>query len=553
MKKTLTKAMAMALAFILLFGSAAAGIGGFAQVLDTISVRASAEELKYCDLTYSVKNGEVTITGCDKNASGDLVIPDEIDGFPITRIKSSAFSGCSELTDLTVGKSVKSIGSNAFSGCDKLANIKLGDNITKIGDLAFFGTAFYNNEANWEGDELYIGDYLIVSENVSGDFVLKSNVKCISDGGLPLSVNLTSINVSEGNTVYHASGNCLIETESKRMILGCKSSIIPDDGSVKIIGSMAFHGGIGIVSMDRPNGCVDLKNIIIPDSVEKIEDAAFGFCFNLTNITIPDSVKDIGRDAFLECTELTSITIPDSVRYIGDGAFSNTAYIKTASNWEDNVLYIGNHLIEAKETLTGSYDIKPGIKTIAEGAFSYCPGLTSITIPNSITDINGYAFRGCSELTSVYYNGTTEERSNITIDSFNNEYLLNATWHYTDEVLDNAKINVKSDEVYKNSKVTVTATAENVPEGYYLAVYDSGNEPVAKGDNKAVNYEIPGKVASDKTLTVKVVDADNNTQKDGNGKDLTAEINIKVKTGFFDILIAFFRMIFGMNKVTIKP
>jgi hypothetical protein len=456
MKKTFTKTMAMALAFILLFGSAAAGFGGFADMLDSISVRARAATIE--DLTYTVENGEVTITGCNKDAKGELVVPDEIEGYPVTSIGHNAFSGCNKLTVLTIGNSVKSIGGSAFVGCYELANIKLGDNITKIGDLAFFGTAFYNDEANWEGDELYIGDYLIESENVTGDFVLKSNVKCISDGGLPLSANLTSISVSDGNTVYHAAGNCLIETESKRMILGCKNSVIPDDGSVTSIGFYAFYGGRGLVQLSEATGCVGLTEITIPDSVETIEEGAFFYCTDLSNITIP-----------------------------------------------------------------------VGVNKIEMGAFEYC-----------------------EKLKDIFYGGTELDKGEISIGR-DNTYLLNATWHYTDIILNNAKLNAGSDEVYKNSKVTVTATAENVPEGYCLAVYDGGNEPVAKGSNKEVAYEVPDEIKADKTLTVKVVDENGNVPKNSEGKDLSENIEIKVKTGFIDIIIAFFKKLFRLNTVTIEP
>ncbi|MBR5220666.1 MAG: hypothetical protein IKV66_06750, partial [Clostridia bacterium] len=60
------------------------------------------------------------------------------------------------------------------------------------------------------------------------------------------------------------------------------------------------------------------------------------------------------------------ITIPDSVTSISQDAFSNTAYYNNASNWSDDVLYIGKHFIEAKTSKTGSYTIKNGTRTIAD-------------------------------------------------------------------------------------------------------------------------------------------------------------------------------------------
>lgn len=117
----------------------------------------------------------------------------------------------------------------------------------------------------------------------------------------------------------------------------------------------------------------------------------------------------------------------------------------------------------------------------------------------------------------------------------------------------NAKLNVKSSATvdYK-SNVTVTVTANNVPEVYMLAIYE-GNSLKAKGDNTRVSYKV-GEMTSNRTFTVKVIDASENVQKDGSGNDLTANCEVKVKSGFFDKLIAFFKGLFGaLPNVEIKP
>ena len=99
----------------------------------------------------------------------------------------------------------------------------------------------------------------------------------------------------------------------------------------------------------------------------------------------------------------------------------------------------------------------------------------------------------------------------------------------------------------------ILTAPSNVPKEYFIAIYDGSSTPVAIGDNKSVTYELPELVAQNKTLTVKIIDADKKVQKNGEGKELSAKIEIKVKTGFFDNLIAFFKKLFGANKVTIKP
>ena len=139
-----------------------------------------------------------------------------------------------------------------------------------------------------------------------------------------------------------------------------------DGYSVTSIGDEAFYQ------------CTSLKNITIPDSVTSIGDDAFYHCTALESITIPDSVTSIGGWAFCGCTALEIITIPNSVTSIGHNAFYDTAYCNDETNWENDVLYIGNNLIHAKETISGDYAVKDGTKTIADGAFNDCTSLANI-------------------------------------------------------------------------------------------------------------------------------------------------------------------------------
>lgn len=113
------------------------------------------------------------------------------------------------------------------------------------------------------------------------------------------------------------------------------------------------------------------------------------------------SVTSIGYAAFYGCISLTSVTIPNSVTNIGAFAFSNTSIHNNESNWENNVLYISNCLIEAKYFISGAYKIKENTRLIADHAFYMISKLTSITLPNSVTSIGNNAFYKCSSLTSI--------------------------------------------------------------------------------------------------------------------------------------------------------
>ncbi len=112
------------------------------------------------------------------------------------------------------------------------------------------------------------------------------------------------------------------------MVLGCKNSVIPTDGSVTAIGDYAFYY------------CGGLTGISIPGCVTRIGERAFAYCSGLMGqLIIPDNVTEIGNYAFNSCSEVTSVVIGNSVTEIGESAFGNCSklekvyYTSTADDW----------------------------------------------------------------------------------------------------------------------------------------------------------------------------------------------------------------------------
>ena len=90
-------------------------------------------------LTYVIKGNSVTITDCDENASGALVIPPSYNEKPVTAIWNYAFRDCSSLTSVTIPDSVTSIGFQAFQNCIRLRSVTIPDSVNSIGGAAFEG------------------------------------------------------------------------------------------------------------------------------------------------------------------------------------------------------------------------------------------------------------------------------------------------------------------------------------------------------------------------------------------------------------------------------
>ena len=207
---------------------------------------ASAET--YGDFEYERNGSGITITKYDGNG-GNIEIPAEIDGLPVTSIGDRAFDrNIKNLKNITIPDSVTSIGNSAFASCG-LTSITIPGSVTNIGDHAFAGC-----------DSLETA-------------IMLDGVTSIAD------------------TMFNGCENL-------------KNVTIPN--SVKTIGTFAFNDCLALTNVTIPDGvttigdgafhtCISLTNVTIPDSVTTIEKEAFCGCDALTNITIPNSVTSIDR------------------------------------------------------------------------------------------------------------------------------------------------------------------------------------------------------------------------------------------------------------------
>jgi len=90
-------------------------------------------------IKYKLEKVKITITSCDPKPTGDVIIPDKIDGLSVTSIGNYAFYKCSGLTSVTLPSSLTSIGEWAFSGCTGLTSMTIPNSVTSIGKYAFEG------------------------------------------------------------------------------------------------------------------------------------------------------------------------------------------------------------------------------------------------------------------------------------------------------------------------------------------------------------------------------------------------------------------------------
>jgi len=375
------------------------------------------ESLESITIPDGVKSiGNHAFAGC--SALESITIPDSV-----LNIGDSAFEGCTALESITIPDSVLSIGYSAFEECTALKSITIPGSVLSIGQRTFAGcsgleSAIIADGVTSIGDDTFLNCTNLVNVSLpdsltsigSDTFYGCTNLQTYDDGTASYLGNSENHYLVLVSVISKEITSFTIDDKTKFIwngaFNGCRSLErvdIPD--SILGIGHHAFQDCNSLTAIKIPYGittieeytfycCTNLKNITIPDTVTFIDRAAFEGCNNLETISIPDSVTSIGWRAFFECNSLKSIIIPDGIRSIGYQMFYGCSSLEWVS-------------------------LPNSVEGIDQFAFRGCSGLQSIIIPSSVTEIEYAAFMLCDALTTIYYGGTEEGWSTISIEGNN--------------------------------------------------------------------------------------------------------------------------------------
>ncbi len=357
--------------------------------------------LKSITIPSSVTSiGDYAFDGCTSLTS--VTIPSSV-----TSIGNCAFYECTSLTSITIPSSVTSIGYYAFYGCTSLTSVTVPNSVTSIGGYAFYCCTNLAS-ITIPNSVTSIGGYAFYCCTSLTSIGIPSSVTSIGDAAFCKCGKLTNVYYSgseaQWNAISIGSDNDPLTSATKRYNI-CKYAVTG--------GSITFDKATGTVTdCDTSVTAANIPSKIDGVAVTSIGSIAFYNCKNLTNITIPNSVTSIGGCAFEGCVCLTSVTIPSSVTSIARYAFSgctsltsiNVAAANTAYSSVDGVLFNKDKtelVLYPEGRPYASYSIPSSVTSIGGYAFSGCTSLTSVTIPNSVTSIGDSAFRNCTSLTSV--------------------------------------------------------------------------------------------------------------------------------------------------------
>ena len=326
------------------------------------------EKLNNVVLPTSVTTmGRACFSGC--SALSNITWPVKIKELP-----NSLFYKCTSLESIEIPDAVETIQNSVFEECSALKSIKWGSNVKEIG-YSTFAYCTSLTTLNLPASLKTIGEdcFTECSALNKVDFGGLENVSSSAFKGC--SINEANFSSSKIRTIgIHAfNGNALkelvlpssLETLQDCAFQNCAdllSVVIPNDAPINLIGERAFKL------------CSSLKDVNM-GAVQEIGNGAFAMCDKLENIKWSEQLKTIGGTAFMSCTQLKEISLPESVELVDDWAFYECTGLKSVS--------AGNHLT-----------------TIGQECFALCTALKSIEIGNALSTIKNWAFQKNTALES---------------------------------------------------------------------------------------------------------------------------------------------------------
>lgn len=342
---------------------------GDAAILESITVEDGGTY--YVDLDgvlYTADLKELIL--CPAGKTGSVHIPAQV-----TKIHDMAFYN-SQLDEITFegGTDPMVIGVKAFARANKLKNIVLPTNVVSLGSEAFAMYAYDDNAL----ETLTLSKNL---QNFDGEMI----ANCF---------NLKAIYVEEGSA-YFVSDDGVLYNAAKTELISYPTSRAGDSYTVlpttTVICVSAFEGNNNITE------------IILPDGLIEIRAFAFSLCGRLQTVCIPNTVELIDNNAFGNCTALTNLSFQmggTCKMVVGKYAFQRIATQNLVL--PATMMYLGNYVFLGSQINSLTFEEGSRLYSMGDQVFQNVP-LTTLTLPDGLATIGNNTFYGCSSLVSVIF------------------------------------------------------------------------------------------------------------------------------------------------------
>ena len=249
-------------------------------------------------------------------------------GEGITSVANDAFSGCSNAKEIVLPSTLESIYSYAFCGCESVDTVTIPPSVEIVDMMAFYG----------------VGTIKGYTYSAAEAYAYAEEIEFVSLGELPEVVILNG-DCGDNATFSLTNRNVLTISDTG------ETAYYEYEGSpwwnyLNRVQKIVVEEGITVVGTTF-NGCIYVKEIVISEGVESIDEMAFYGCWKVESLTLPSTLKTIGNNAF-DSIGLTEIIIPEGVESIGDYAFLGEIKKVTIPS---SVSYIGEEAFGSESDL----------------------------------------------------------------------------------------------------------------------------------------------------------------------------------------------------------